>query len=375
VSSVCPQCARRAWLLAKLNVRLDFKTRDLARLWALLALPDAELIEAIGGRRRVELHAAYAAWEPSPAQEQADWDVQMICRHHMAYPATLREHALAPSTLAVRGGLERFTGLLQEEVVAIVGTRRASDYGMETARSLARELAACGLTVASGLAEGIPSAVHSGALEAKGATLTVMANGVDRCSPAWCRPLYRRVIDSGCSISEIQDPGPHPPSNLRPHGWWQAARIRTLALIAELVIVVEAGEHPWEMACSHVATTHRKAVAAVPGRVSSPASMGTNSLLMSGARLVRNTQDALDVLYGVGARAASNSGGESAALAPRLAKMLARVGCGEDTMAKLTTTGSDSDEIAVALAELEMQGLLVRGDGGRYVPSTDPPAP
>jgi DNA processing protein len=346
-------------LLAKLSVLLDFKARNLPRFWSLLELPDHELIEALGGRRRAELHAAYAEWEPAPAQ--AGGNVETVCRHHPAYPMSLREDTLAPHTLGVRGGVERLTGMLDEKVVAIVGTRRASDYGMETARGLARGLAASGVTVASGLAEGIPTAVHSGALEAHGATLTAMAAGVERCSPAWCSALYRRITSSGCAISET-------PSSPRVWRWGEPARARTLVLLAQLVIVVEAEEHPWELACAHVAQAHGRPVAAVPGRVSSPVSRGTNSLLMGGAQMVRSPQDALDLLYGIGMREATDSSVESVELEPRLATVLERVGAGEDTMAKLAARGIKSADVAVVLTELELRGLLLRGDGGRYVP-------
>jgi DNA processing protein len=166
--SVCPACARRAWLLARLSARLDFRSREQSRFWSLLELPDLELIEAIGGRRRAELHAAYAAWEPAKAQEDAGMDTMSICRHHPAYPRSIREDPLGPHALSVRGDMERLRSMLDGKVVAIVGTRRASDYGMETARELARGLAASGLVIASGLAEGIPAAAHAGALESAG---------------------------------------------------------------------------------------------------------------------------------------------------------------------------------------------------------------
>jgi DNA processing protein len=364
MSGICSQCERRSWLLEQLSVGLAFRARDLSRFWSLLQLPDRELIEALGGRRRAELHAAYAEWEPGPAQAGAD--VETVCRHHPAYPRSLREHAFAPHTLSVRGGVERLTGMLDEKVVAIVGTRRASDYGMETARGLARGLAASGVTVASGLAEGIPTAVHAGALEAHGTTLTVMAAGVERCSPAWCSALYRNIASSGCAISET-------PSSPRAWRWCEPARARTLALLAQLVIVVEAEERPWELACAHVARTLGRPVAAVPGRISSPVSRGTNSLLMDGAQMVRSPQDALDLLYGIGMREATDSSIESVELEPRLATVLERVGAGEDTVAKLAARGVESADVAVALTELELRGLLLRGDGGRYMPSVGVP--
>ena len=91
---------------------------------------------------------------------------------------------------------------------------------------------------------------------------------------------------------------------------------------------------------------------------------------MRGAELVRDPQDALDLLYGVGARRAPEPSGE---LEPRLQATLEQVGAGRDTLAKLTASGAKSDDVLLALAELELLGLLVRGDGGRYVPCTSPP--
>lgn len=362
VNGCCPHCARRRWLLGTLSTRLDFCARDATRFWRLLELADVDLIDAIGGRRRTALHAAYAQWEPEELDSRAE--VESVCRHNHTYPLSLRDNLLAPHALSVHGGLGRFTNVLDQGVVAIVGTRRATDYGMETARDLARGLAASGVTVASGLSEGIAVAVHSGALEARGATFSVMAGGLDRCSPAWCRALYRHVIAGGCAISEA-------PVALPSRFWGVLARARTLALLAQLVIVVEAEERPWELACAHVAQAFGRPVAAVPGRLSSPASRGANWLLMSGAKLIRGPQDALDLLYGVGTREVPKPVIE---IEPQLRSVLDRVGSGEDTLTKLTAHGAESDGITLALIELELRGLLLRGDGGRYVTSAGMPA-
>ncbi|HTA96704.1 MAG TPA: DNA-processing protein DprA [Solirubrobacteraceae bacterium] len=361
MSGVCQECARRAWLLAKLGGRLDreIQRHDQSSFWSLLELPDLELIEAVARHRRAELHAAYAEWQPPPRCR--DGQPQALCRHHAAYPRSLREDALSPHSFELRGGVERLRGLLEEKVVAIVGTRRASDYGMQVARELARGLAASGVTVASDFAEGIPSAALAGALEADGAPLAVMSAGVERCTPAWHAPLYRRVLESGCSMAESH-------ASSRTRRWWAYASARTLGLLAQLVIVVEAADKPWDLACANVASSRARYVAAVPGRVSSPGSRGTNQLLVNGARLVRGPQDALDVLYGVGIYEASHQSLTALDLQPRLANVLELVGGGQDTLAKLAAGGIHSDEVAVALTELELRGLLSRGDGGRYVP-------
>ncbi|MGH2913256.1 MAG: DNA-processing protein DprA [Solirubrobacteraceae bacterium] len=368
MSGACYECRQRAWLLDRVGVTLDFKARDLPRFWRLLELPDRELIDAIGGRRRGELADAYSRWQPMSADMNVEEDISTTCRHRMSYPTRLRERTLAPHALSVRGGIKRFGEILDRQVVAIVGTRRATDYGMETARELARGLTACGVTIAGALDEGIAAAVHSGALEGDGQMLTVMAGGLEQCSPAWCEGLYRRTLHRGCAISELVER-----SEPRPRGWWHVGRARTLALLADLVIVVEAQERPWELACARVAPEHGTMVAAIPGRVSSPASEGSNALLVEGARLVRGPQDALDVLYGVGTRTlpkrAWDACGGSTALEPHLARVLEMVGNGHNTPAKLASRGGHAGDMAVALIELELAGLLVRGDGGRYVPA------
>lgn len=364
MSSVCPQCERHAWLLEELGVLMDFWARDLTRLWSLLELSDGDLIDAVGGRRREELHEAYQAW--AGGEERAKPDVERICRHHVGYPACLRGDALAPVTLGVRGGLERLNDALARKVVAVVGTRRATDYGMELARELARGLASCGLTVVSGMGEGIAGAVQGGVLEAGAMPFAVLGGSLKRCSPVCCEPIYRRVVGEGCAISEQAISG-----QARERSWWRPAAERTLALLGELTIVVEAGEHPRELACARIAWTRGRHVAAVPGRVTSPASKGANELLMNGARLVRSAQDALDALYGVDGMRMGDKPSEQASAAstlePRLARVLANVGRGRDTMARLTESDVEPGELALALAELELKGLLVRGDAGRYV--------
>jgi DNA processing protein len=329
----------------------------------LLELPDRELIEAVGGRRRAELNAAWTAWDRARAKDATS---QSVCRHHPSYPERLREDPLAPRALQVRGGLERLTSMLEGKLVAIVGTRRASDYGVDTARELARGLTASGVVVAGELAEGIAAAALAGALDAGGPALAACTGGLGRCSPASCEPLHERVVASGCAISER-------PAEQRPRRWWQLGCARTLALLADLVIVVEAGERPSELACAQVASSRDRQVGAVPGRVSSPASRGTNSLLIAGAKLIRDTADALDALHGVNGHALVEHRDEPPWLEPRLREVLERVGRGEDTVEKLVSHRHQAGAVVSALTELELDGRLRRGDGGRYLPSARQP--
>jgi DNA processing protein len=354
----CLACLRRAWLLETLSARLAYRACEPERLLQALALPDEQLIKALGGRRKEELLARHAQFQRD--QLPPTEGVQRICRHDPRYPNVLRR-ADAPRMLHVAGGIERMHALLAQPAVAIVGTRRASDYGMEVAYGLARGLAASGITVVSGLAEGIAAAAHQGVLQAGARTVTVMAGGVDVANPASWRGLHRRIAAEGCALAEL-------PCGAVARGWCHIARARIVATLARIVIVVEAHERPTELLHARLAATAGATIAAVPGRVSAPAARGPHQLLREGALLVRDPQDVLDVLYGVGVHRATVS---RPAQGGRLQAVLDQVGSGNDTVAKLTAgdalEGAPAREVLVALAELELGGAVTRGDGGRYV--------
>lgn len=360
--SACHSCARRAWLLGALNGRLEYAGRDPERLVELLELPDEELTRAVGGAETEQLLGRYAEFAPEEAPLVAG--VQRLCHHDPGFPATLRQGRGAPRLLHVAGGLQRLGRLAREPAVAIVGTRAASDYGMEVAHGLARGLAASGVTVVSGLAEGIAAAAHAGALEGRGPTVTVTAGGVDVCHPASWRALHRRLLETSCVLAEL-------PCGQRPRSWCHTARGRIVVALAQMVIVVEAGERPGEMLQARLATMSGTMLAAVPGRVSSPVSRGPHVLLRAGAQLVRDPQDVLDALHGVGlkpSKGAREMPLRDPPLGPDLRTVLDQIGAGRDTLGKLLATGVAERETLLALAQLELNGAIVRGDAGRYVP-------
>jgi len=328
----------------------------------LLALDDEPLLKAIAGRRRAELAARYEQFDHRKVPR--DSAVECVCRHDRRYPRRL-DGRWAPGMLNVLGGLARFDQLTSAAVVAIVGSRRATDYGMEMAKCIARGLAASGVTVASGLTDGVAVAAQAGALEVGGATTVVMGGGLDVACPARRRSLYERVTQRGCAVAEL-------PCGSPARRWAQVASERTIAGLAELTVVVEADESPGELAGASIARALGRTVAAVPGRVTSRASCGTNALLIEGAHLVRGPDDALELLGCTDAPAAAT--GRAASLDPRLKGTLERVGAGEDTPDKLTREDGDAAEVLLALSELELIGLLARGDGGRYVPRESVPA-
>jgi DNA processing protein len=360
----CRSCLRRSWLLSALSASLDYQFGNVQRLTELLALSDEHLLSAVGGRRRAELIAAHARFDP--------WELRnaegalSVCRHRASYPRALGD-AGSPAMLHVHGGVGRLRDLTAAPTVAILGSSRATDYGVEMARSFARGLAASGVTVTSGLSDGIEVAAHAGALDVGGATVALIPGGLDVGCPAKRRSVYERIRHRGCGVAEL-------PQGSAPRRWGLLACKRILVRLARLVIVVEARDDAGELAGARIARALGRTLAAVPGRVTSPASSGTHALLMSGAHLVRGPADALELLYGPQAPAAPPQTRPPAELEPRLKATLERVGEGRDTPGKLTRDGGDCGEILLALSELELMGLLARGDGGRYVPRHALPA-
>ena len=343
---------------------MEYCARDHARLLELLALPDEQLLEALAGRRKPELRAHYESFRAEDLAD--DPQLQSICRHRRGYPRALDGPA-APPMLHLEGGTARLATLAAAPVVTILGSRNASDYGIQMARSLARGLTASGVTVAASLTDGIAVAAHAGALDAGGRSLAVLGGGLRvSCSPRR-RALYERVTRTGCAVSEL----PHKCAGRR---WGVLASERILAELPRVAVVVEADAGPGELAAARHARVLGRTVAAIPGRVTSPLSRGTNELLMTGASLVRGARDVLDLLYAADAARPPDQASAAAGVPPQndlrpdLRAVLERVGGGCDTPDGLTRAGVELSAALLALSELELRGLLVRGDGGRYLP-------
>lgn len=200
------------------------------------------------------------------------------------YPARLRHIYAPPPLLYTRGTL-----LPDEPLVAIVGTRRATTYGQEVAHRLAQDLARNGVTVVSGLALGIDTEAHKGALVAGGRTIAVLACGVDQPYPLRNRELAAKIVAQGALLSDYP-PGTAPePRNFPP-------RNRIISGLSLGVVVVEAGERSGALITCNFATEQGRDVLAVPGSIFSPVSRGCHELLSQGARLVRGVEDVLDEL-------------------------------------------------------------------------------
>jgi len=364
--SACGDCRRRSWLLGELSPILDLNCRADGRLFELLALDDCELVKALGGRRRAELQRGYADFRADRLPRVRE--VAELCAHDGRYPRELSATGVC-SMLHVEGGLDRLHELARRPVVAIVGTTRASDYGRATASDLARGLAASGVTVAGPLSGGVAAAALAGALEGGGGTLAICANGLDVAPAVRRRALHSQLTHGGCVASALE-------CGVDGRRWGVASAERMLAALAVVTLVVEAYERPRELAAARIARSLGRTVAAVPGRVTSPAACGCHALLRDGARLVRDAGDVLELLYDVDGQAPGQPASRAATavpvveLEPRLQVVLERVGAGEDTPGKLAGEHDDAAEVLRALSELELLGLLSRGDGGRYLVRT-----
>jgi DNA processing protein len=243
--------------------------------------------------------------------------------------------------------------------VAVVGARRASDYGLEVARTLGRGLSAAGVTVVSGMAMGVDAAAHEGALAGGADTVAVLGCGVDVAYPASRRRLHARLRRDALVLSEL-------PPGFTARRWCFPVRNRVIAALAEVVVVVEGGERSGSLITARLARELGREVGAVPGRITSLAAAGPNSLLFDGAHPIRGAQDVLDLLFGAGVRAVAPVR-DPEALEPELRDIFEAVASGVDTLHAVNTAGHDLTDAMAALAELELRGFVTRGAGGVYM--------
>jgi DNA processing protein len=225
------------------------------------------------------------------------------------------------------------------------------------ARSLGQGLGRAGVTVLSGMAHGIDSASHTGALDAGAPTVAVLPGPANRAYPAGRRALHRRLVATGAAVSEL-------PPGCSVWRWMFPARNRIIAALAAMTIVVEAGERSGALLTAGFAKALGRPVGAVPGQVTMTQAAGPNQLLATGATVVRGAQDVLDALFGAGARTAIAA--DRAELAGELALLLAAIASGHDTAAALVRAGVGPEQGLAALVSLELGGYVRREPGGRY---------
>ena len=293
-----------------------------------------------------------------------------LTRGDAEYPALLLAVPTAPATLHVRGSLVEGDAL----AVAVVGSRRATPYGLEVAETLAADLAARGVTIVSGLARGVDTAAHRGALRVGGRSIAVLGSGVDVVYPPENARLAEEIVARGALVSQFA-PGTPP----LPHHF--PTRNAVIAGLSLAVVVVEAAERSGSLITARLAAELGREVLATPGRVTAPESRGANRLIQDGAALALGWEDVVAALparwkacvdtreriEALGPRGAAAASGEDrpSAATRRVLSLL-----GEDPLEidhVIERSGLGAGPVSAALLDLELEGRVRQIEGKRFV--------
>ncbi|MEW5983172.1 MAG: DNA-processing protein DprA [Acidobacteriota bacterium] len=318
------------------------------------ALLDLEAALAALSAKDVTHRAATLRIRAAAALEQArTLGIAAVGRPDAAYPPALAIIGDPPPVLWVCGSLDPAS-----PAVAVVGSRAATPHGLDMAFELARDLARAGVVVVSGLARGIDSAAHRGALRGEGPTLAVMGSGPNVIYPPEHADLAAQIAALGAVLSEL-------PPGAPPRSWHFPRRNRIIAGLSSAVVVVEAAIGSGSLITAGCALEQNRAVMAVPGGVLGGHNRGAHGLLRDGARIVESVQDVLEELQ------LDGSGLAGAGEAPPNDPVLAAMVPGEqyDLGGLCLSCGLDAARTLAHLAELELTGWISRAGGGRFVRS------
>jgi DNA processing protein len=297
---------------------------------------------------------------------------QLVDYENPGYPPLLRQIEDPPLVLYVKGKVEVLSG----HCLAVVGSRRASAYGLQVARRLARDLAERNMVIVSGLARGIDSAAHHGALEAGGRTIAVQGRGMDGIYPRENRRLADNIAESGAVISEFPLGTGPAPENF-------PIRNRVISGLSLGVLVVEASEYSGSLITARLAAEHNREVFAVPGNITTAQSFGPNHLIKQGAKLVAEWMDMVEEFPpevrmqllpsgeasddGQGIQDSSRLFEES--LTPEQKKVFEALRVDEALFvdAILDSVALPQAQVMQALLELEMNGLVRQLPGKNFI--------
>lgn len=287
------QSERMAWLALSLTPGLGPR-----RIWRVveragsaervltLPLTELEALDLPAAAAQSIFHGKSLAMAEKEWKQVADSGGQLVTPADAAYPVRLREIFDPPTTLWLRGD----AALLAWPGIAVVGTRHPTPYGSGMAQMLARDLAARGLVVLSGMARGVDTAAHRGALEANGKTIAVWGTGIDVIYPKENKQLAEQILATGGAILSELPMGTFPaPQNF-------PVRNRVLSGMSVGVLVVEAGENSGTRITARCALEQDREVFAVPGNVTSKNAWGPNTLIKQGAKLVATWEDVWEEL-------------------------------------------------------------------------------
>lgn len=238
-------------------------------------------------RERAENIKGFSCWDSVDRfiNETKRNNIQVVGFNHEYYPAVLKETEGAPIVLYMKGEYQesdRFG-------ISVVGSRKNTAYGEAVARRVSYELASAGFTIISGMARGIDTLAHQGALAAGGRTIAVLGSGLDVSYPAENKGLMERIAGAGCVISEFV-PGTMPNRENFPR------RNRLISGLSLGVVVVEATSGSGSLITAQYALEQNREVFAVPGNITSVSSEGTNRLIKQGARILLEPDDVIEEL-------------------------------------------------------------------------------
>lgn len=286
------------------------------------------------------------------------------------YPLLLKEIADPPNMIYIKGGFAES----DKNAVAIVGARIATSEGLKNAYHLAFQLAQAGITIVSGLAQGIDTEAHKGALDAGGRTIAILGTGVDIIYPSQNKKLAQRILDekSGAIVSEFS-----PGTPALPHHFPQRNRI--ISGLSRGTVVVEAREKSGALITASFALEQNRDVFAVPGSIGRPTSYGPNRLIKEGAKIVTDARDimeelnlkfdpALEVsnLKNYPAQSARNFKGRVDNLTGDELKIAAMLADEPKTAEELIQeSGNNASQINVLISMLEIKGIIQKV-GGKY---------
>jgi DNA processing protein len=276
------------------------------------------------------------------------------------FPPLLAAITDGPAALWVQGDLSA----LDQPAVAIVGSRAASSVALETATRLATDLASRGIIVVSGLARGVDSAAHRGALDT-GRTIAVLGSGLDHIYPAEHASLVREIAKRGAVITEYA-----PRTAPLPHHF--PMRNRLISGLARAVVVIEASEKSGSLITAMCALEQGREVMAVPGNVLSGRNRGGHALIRDGAKIVECADDIVEDLgLGKERKATLEPGSNACQVETSSDPVLGRMEAGQpyDLDALACQSGLDIGRLLPRLMELELAGFIRRAEGGRFVRS------
>ena len=277
-----------------------------------------------------------------------------------AYPPALLEIPDPPPLLYARGNV----ALLQRTQIAIVGSRNASAVGMRNTKNLAQDLSDQNICVVSGLAQGIDTAAHEGALMGMASTIAVVGTGIDVVYPKVNRKLAAEIAQDGLIVTELELGMGALNSNF-------PRRNRIISGLADACLVAEAGLNSGSLITAQFALEQNREVFAVPGSINDPSHRGCHRLIRQGAKLVETVFDILEEMNikiptGVVARAAADGGGAVGNSAEDEA-LLQHIGYEPTSFDEIATrSGLTAQQLTTDLLNLEMTGKVVTSTGGRY---------